>query len=301
MENILRLLRRVTGTETTVLIQGETGTGKELIARFIHRESNRRDHIFMPVNCGAIPRDLVESEFFGHAKGAFTGAIQEKKGFFEMAHRGTIFLDEIGEAPAELQVKLLRVIQESEIMPLGFHQPKKVDVRIIASTNRDLKAEVEAGRFRPDLYFRINVFSVTIPPLRERTQDILPLADFFLKHFSTKLNRKVGTFRPETRQLLVGYPWPGNVRELQNQVERLVLLAEPEKEMGPELLSDFILKHFPRANGNLKLAVQNLEQEMIRETMQRLRHNKSRTARALGISRQSLLEKLRRMRLPGRD
>ncbi len=298
MENILHLLRRVTGTETTVLIQGETGTGKELVARFIHGEGNRRDQIFIPVNCGAIPKDLVESEFFGHSKGAFTGASQEKKGFFEMANGGTIFLDEIGEAPPELQVKLLRVIQESEIMPVGYHQPKKVDVRIIASTNRDLKAEVMANRFRQDLFFRINVFSVTIPPLRERKGDILPLADFFLEQLSQKLNRRTGLFSKETRDLLVAYSWPGNVRELQNEIERLVLLSETEKEIGPELLSDYIRQRHrpsPSSDGDLKSAVRVLEEEMIRETLVRLGQNKSRTARALGISRQSLLEKLRRM------
>ena len=182
MEHILGLLRRVTGTETTVLVQGETGTGKELIARFIHAESNRKDRIFIPVNCGAIPKDLVESEFFGHAKGAFTGATQDKKGYFEMADGGTIFLDEIGEAPPELQVKLLRVIQENEIMPVGTHQPRKVDVRLIASTNRDLRAEVEAGRFRQDL-FSGSTFSPLPFRLRERT-DILPIAEFFLRHYS---------------------------------------------------------------------------------------------------------------------
>lgn len=301
MDNILQLLRRVTGTETTVLIQGETGTGKELIARFIHNESNRRDRIFIPVNCGAIPRELVESEFFGHAKGAFTGASQEKKGFFEMADGGTIFLDEIGEAPAELQVKLLRVIQESEIMPIGFHQPRAVNVRLIASTNRDLRAEVEAGRFRQDLYFRINVFSVTIPPLRERARDILPLAEHFLRQFSVRLNRRAGDFQTQTRQLLENYHWPGNVRELQNEIERLVLLAEPEKEIGPELLSDHIrqrLKPNTPPEGDLKTAVQNLEESMIRDTMIRLRHNKSRVARTLGISRQSLLDRLKRMGFP---
>jgi two-component system response regulator HupR/HoxA len=298
MENILHLLRRVTGTETTVLIQGETGTGKELVARFIHGESNRSAQIFIPVNCGAIPRELVESEFFGHSKGAFTGATQEKKGYFEMAHGGTIFLDEIGEAPPELQVKLLRVIQESEIMPVGYHQPKKVDVRIIASTNRDLKAEVQASRFRQDLFFRINVFSVTIPPLRERKGDILPLAEFFLQQFSQKLNRKTGQFNNETRDLLLAYSWPGNVRELQNEIERLVLLSEAEKGIGPELLSDHIRQRhrsFPISDGDLKSAVRLLEEDMIRETLARLDQNKSRTARALGISRQSLLEKLRRM------
>jgi two-component system response regulator HupR/HoxA len=295
MENILRLLRRVTATETTVLIQGETGTGKELVARFIHGESNRRKEIFIPVNCGAIPKDLVESEFFGHSRGAFTGATQEKKGYFEMAQGGTIFLDEIGDAPAELQVKLLRVIQESEIMPVGYHQPKKVDVRILASTNKDLKAEVLANRFRQDLYFRINVFSVTIPPLRERRKDILPLAEFFRKQFASKLNRHIGPFDEETRRLLLEYPWPGNVRELQNEIERLVLLSETGKDIKPELLSDHIgerHKSSDSGDGDLKSAVRELEEEMIRKTLQRFDQNKSKTARALGISRQSLLEKL---------
>ena len=300
MENILRLLRRVTGTETTVLIQGETGTGKELIARFIHQESNRRNQIFIPVNCGAIPKDLVESEFFGHARGAFTGATQEKKGYFEMANGGTIFLDEIGEAPQELQIKLLRVIQESEIMPVGYHQPKKVNVRILASTNRDLKAEVLANRFRQDLFFRINVFSVTIPPLRERKKDILPLSDFFLQHLSRKMNRKAGFFSPSTKDLLLSYNWPGNVRELQNEIERVVLLSEPEKEINPELLSDHIRQRHRSSvpsEGNLKSAIHDLEEQMIRETMTRLGQNKSQTAKALGISRQSLLDKLKRIGL----
>jgi two-component system, NtrC family, response regulator HupR/HoxA len=298
MENILKLLRRVTGTETTVLIQGETGTGKELVARFIHSESNRRNSIFIPVNCGAIPKDLVESEFFGHSRGAFTGATQEKKGYFEMANNGTIFLDEIGEAPQELQVKLLRVIQENEIMPVGHNQPKKVDVRIIASTNRDLKAEVSANRFRQDLFFRINVFSITIPPLRERKKDILPLAEFFLKQMSLKLNRRVGLLSDETAKLLADYSWPGNVRELQNEMERLVLLSEPDKTIGPELLSDHINQRHRASlpsNGDLKSAIRDLEEEMIRNAMERFDQNRSRTARALGISRQSLIEKLRRM------
>lgn len=298
MENILQLLRRVTATETTVLIQGETGTGKELVARFIHSESKRRDQIFIPVNCGAIPRDLVESEFFGHARGAFTGATQEKKGYFEMAQGGTIFLDEIGEAPQELQVKLLRVIQESEIMPVGHHQPKKVDVRIIASTNRDLKAEVAAERFRQDLYFRINVFSVTIPPLRERKKDIIPLAEYFIRQFALKLNRKPGIWSDETRDLLLAYSWPGNVRELQNEIERMVLLAEPGGMIGPELLSDHICQRTRSpvsSDGDLKSAVRDLEDDMIRKSLERFDYNKSRTARALGISRQSLIDKLRRM------
>jgi len=301
MENILKLLSRVTGTETTVLIQGETGTGKELIARFIHRQSQRSDRIFIPVNCGAIPRELVESEFFGHARGAFTGADREKQGFFQIADGGTMFLDEIGEAPPELQVKLLRVIQEGEIMPIGHHQPRKVDVRLIASTNRDLRAEVEAGRFRQDLYFRINVFSVTIPPLRARPRDIEPLAAHFLKQFSTRLNRRVRGFAAETRRLLEAYSWPGNVRELQNEVERLVLMADPEKEIGPDLLSDHIrprTKGHPLPDGNLKTAVQDLEDGLIRTTLERLHHNKSRTARALGISRQTLLDKIKRMNRP---
>ena len=183
-------------------------------------------------------------------------------------------------------------------MPVGYSQPKKVDVRIIASTNRDLKSEVGANRFRQDLFFRINVFSITIPPLRERKKDILPLAEFFLNEFSAKLNRKMGRFSEETRQLLLGYSWPGNVRELQNEIERLVLLSEPEKEIGPDLLSDHISQRHRASlslDGDLKSAVRELEDEMIRETLARFKQNKSRTARALGISRQSLIEKLRRM------
>jgi two-component system response regulator HupR/HoxA len=301
MDDILRLLRRVVGTETTVLVQGETGTGKEMVARFIHAESARRDQIFIPVNCGAIPRDLVESEFFGHARGAFTGATAEKKGYFEMAHGGTIFLDEIGEAPHELQVKLLRVIQESEIMPVGYHQPKKVDVRIIASTNRDLRSEVAAGNFRQDLFFRINVFSVTIPPLRERRDDIRPLAEFFLRYYSRKLNREEGRLGYVTLRKLCDYSWPGNVRELQNEIERLVLLTENAETIGAELLSDNIKNTGERndlqrhAAGDLKVAIKELEDKMIRETMIRHGGNKSHAARVLGISRQSLLEKLQRV------
>jgi len=301
IDDILRLLRRVVGTETTVLIQGETGTGKEMIARFIHAESGRRDQIFIPVNCGAIPRDLVESEFFGHARGAFTGATAEKKGYFEMAHGGTIFLDEIGEAPQELQVKLLRVIQENEIMPIGYHQPKKVDVRIIASTNRDLRAEVAAGNFRQDLFFRINVFSVTIPPLRERRDDIPPLAEFFLRHFSRKLNRDAGRLSDAALGKLCDYSWPGNVRELQNEIERLVLLTESAETIRPDLLSDSIRTSGTqsssrrRASGDLKNAIKELEDAMIGEAMARYDGNKSQVARVLGISRQSLLEKLQRV------
>jgi two-component system response regulator HupR/HoxA len=301
MNDILRLLRRVVGTETTVLIQGETGTGKEMIARFIHAESARSNQIFIPVNCGAIPRDLVESEFFGHARGAFTGATAEKKGYFEIAHGGTIFLDEIGEAPQELQVKLLRVIQESEIMPVGYHQPKKVDVRIIASTNRDLRAEVAAGNFRQDLFFRINVFSVTVPPLRERRDDIPPLAEFFLRHFSRKLNREEGRLSDAALRKLCDYSWPGNVRELQNEIERLVLLKENSEIIEPDLLSDNIRNCGPRsgspraAAGDLKTAIKELEDAMIRDAMTRYGGNKSHVARVLGISRQSLLEKLQRI------
>ena len=254
MENILHRYG-------TVLTTVDSGGTKARATPASYTASNRRQ-IFIPVNCGAIPRELVESEFFGHSRGAFTGATQEKKGFFEMADGGTLFLDEIGEAPPELQVKLLRVIQEGEIMPVGYNQPRKVDVRIIASTNRDLKAEVQANRFRQDLFFRINVFSVTIPPLRERRKDIPPLAEFFLQQFSRKLNRRTGGFSDETRELMLEYSWPGNVRELQNEVERLVLLSEPGRAIGPELLSDHIRQRHrssPVSDGDLKTAVRELE------------------------------------------
>lgn len=303
MSQIFELLDKVNPTDSTVLIQGETGTGKELIARYIHHRSPRRDHIFMAVNCGAIPKELIESEFFGHVRGAFTSATTDKRGYFENANMGTIFLDEIGEVSQELQVKLLRVLQEGEIQPVGASKQRKIDVRVLASTNRDLKTEVADGRFRQDLYYRLHVFSILIPPLRGRRSDILPLTKFFAKKCCQRLRKQIRGFSPEVRTALAQYDWPGNVRELKNEVERLVILASPEGIVEMSMLSDYIRKdsvQTPRLrgkNGHLRAAREQLEQKLIREALASHSQNRTQTARALGISRQSLIDKIRRFNL----
>jgi formate hydrogenlyase transcriptional activator len=208
------------------LILGETGTGKELVARAIHNMSGRRDHTFVKVNCAAIPLGLLESELFGHEKGAFTGAIARRTGRFELAHQGTLFLDEVGDIPPELQPKLLRVLQEQEFERLGSTHTIKVNVRLVAATSRNLPAMVEQREFRGDLYYRLNVFPLVVPPLRERSEDILPLVEYFVARFGERLGRKVSRVDRQTMELLQTYHWPGNIRELQNVIERSVILAE---------------------------------------------------------------------------
>ncbi|MGI5860764.1 MAG: sigma-54-dependent transcriptional regulator [Myxococcales bacterium] len=225
MREVYTLLEQASGLDITVLISGETGTGKELAARAIHYQSRRKEKRFVPVNCGALPQELVESELFGHARGAFTGATSAKPGLFEEAQGGTIFLDEIGELPLPVQVKLNRALQEKEIRRVGENTPIKSDVRIIAATHRDLKAEVQAGRFREDLYYRLNIFPVRMPALRERREDIPLLAAHFLDKHAKAYKRDVEGFEPEALRALTGYPWPGNVRELENAVERGVAVA----------------------------------------------------------------------------
>ncbi|GAB4245106.1 MAG: sigma 54-interacting transcriptional regulator [Acidobacteriota bacterium] len=295
MAELLALVDRVVATDATVLIQGETGTGKELIARYIHEHSPRRDQPFVPVNCGAIPADLVESSFFGHRKGAFTGATADHKGFFVLADGGTLFLDEIGEAPLDLQVKLLRVLQEGEILPVGADRPRRVDVRILASTNRQLVRLVEEGSFRQDLFFRLNVFSVWVPPLRERPEDIPLLARHFLERTAARLNKEIPGFTDEAVALLQRYSWPGNVRELENEVERLVILAEEGIPIGPALLSDRIrfAGHLPKGRGELRRRLAALEREAILDALRRHGYNKTRAAAELGITRQTIISKLR--------
>ncbi len=226
LAEVFRLLDKVAPTDSTVLITGESGTGKELMVRALHSKSPRASKPFVPVNCGAIPKELLESELFGHEKGAFTHAIRSRPGRFELADGGTIFLDEIGEMELSLQVKILRAIQEREIEKVGGAAPKKIDVRIVAATNRDLEAEVAKGRFREDLYYRLNVIPIHLPPLRDRGGDVLLLAEHFLNIFCLKKNRITLSLSPETKKIMAAYAWPGNVRELENFMERLSILVD---------------------------------------------------------------------------
>ncbi|RMF68841.1 MAG: AAA family ATPase, partial [Calditrichaeota bacterium] len=241
MQRILELVARIAQTDISVIIDGESGTGKELIARAIHEHSRRAQNPFVVVNCGAIPEGLLESELFGHVRGAFTGATVNRKGLFEVANHGTIFLDEIGETSLTMQVKLLRFLQEGEIKPVGSTQTLHVDVRLLAATNRNLEKMVEEGTFRQDLYYRLNVIRLTIPPLSERPEDILPIAEFFIKKYAARIHKTVLGLDESARQVLTGYTWPGNVRELENAIERAVALAS-----GPYLTRE----DFPAAMGN---------------------------------------------------
>jgi transcriptional regulator with GAF, ATPase, and Fis domain len=225
MQRVYDMISLVAPSNSTVLLLGETGTGKELIARAIHNSSPRKDRLMIKVNCAALPSNLIESELFGHEKGAFTGAIEQRIGKFELANKSTLFLDEIGEMPLETQVKLLRVIQERELERVGGKNTIKVDVRIIAATNRNLEEEIKAGRFRSDLYYRLNVFPISLPPLRKRVEDIEPLADFFLARYSRKTGRKINAISASVLKELKSYAWPGNVRELEHLIERSVLLS----------------------------------------------------------------------------
>ncbi len=241
LAEVFKVLGKVAPTDSTVLVTGESGTGKELLVRALHANSRRADKPFVPINCGAIPKELLESELFGHEKGAFTHAIRSRPGRFEMADGGTIFLDEIGEMELSLQVKILRVLQEKEIERVGGTGCKKVDVRIVAATNRDLEAEVAAGRFREDLYYRLNVIPLHLPPLRQRGNDVLLLARHFLNHFCAKKDRQPMLLDETTRRILAAYAWPGNVRELENFMERLSILVDGDTvcmdDLPPKILN----------------------------------------------------------------
>ena len=303
MQKVFDLLTHVISTDTSVLIQGETGTGKELIARIIHYNGNRKDKPFVAENCGALTESLLESELFGHVKGAFTGAVADKKGLFEMAHGGTVLLDEIGEMPTAMQVKLLRVLQEGQLRPVGSSQSVRVNVRLITCTNRDLEQAVRQGSFREDLYYRIAVFPITIPPLRERQSDIPLLATHFLEEYAMKFQRTVPRLLPAALDKLTRYAWPGNVRELQNEMERAVTLAGNDVVINLDYLSAKIraggsesLVAIPK-QGALQEVVAQLEQQMVTEALQKSHGNRSRAARALGLSRQGLLNKISRYKI----
>lgn len=318
MQQVYHLLSKVANSESTIMIQGENGTGKEMVAKAIHYNSPRKDAVFMAVNCSAFNDNLLDSELFGHVKGAFTGAIKDKKGVFEVTNGGTLFLDEIGDTSPSMQVKLLRILQEGTYMPVGATQPKKVNVRVIAATNKNLKEMIAKGEFREDLYYRINVINVALPPLRERQEDIPVLMDFFLQKRCEEAGVPLKTFSKKCLEKMLDHTWPGNVRELQNEVERLVVIAGDDKNITPDLLSARILEsgesnHHQshssaggsflkgvNTNGSLKDALEELEILMIREGLKRCAFNKSKLAKELGISRAGLIMKVEKYGLDKR-
>ncbi|NPB09790.1 MAG: sigma-54-dependent Fis family transcriptional regulator [Thermodesulfobacteria bacterium] len=302
MRRIFEMLPRVAEAPSNVLITGESGTGKELIARAIHQLSPRRDKPFVVVNCGGIPPNLLESELFGYVKGAFTGATKDKPGLFLQAHEGTIFLDEVGELPPELQVKLLRVVQEKTIMPLGSTQEIQVDVRIISATNRDLEAEVLAGNFREDLFYRLNVISLVLPPLRERKEDIPILVDHFLRKYAAKMGKKIEGISDFALKALMEYDFPGNVRELENIIERSVAL-----ESGPLILPESLTLcnrrpkekkkdgfevELPEEGLNLEDFLAQIEVSLLKQALARTHGNKTEAAKLLGLNFRSFRYRL---------
>jgi DNA-binding NtrC family response regulator len=283
MKGVQRMVQEVAPTPATVLISGPSGTGKELIARLLHQMSPRKDKPFVSVHCAALAETLLESELFGHERGAFTGATTMRKGRFEMADGGSLFLDEIGEISPSIQVKLLRVLQEREFERVGGARPLSVDVRVISSTNKDLKSEVTAGRFREDLFYRLNVFPIVLPPLRERAEAILPLAEHFSTQFAAAFGKGTKGFTAEARSALLEYGWPGNIRELQNVIERAVILAANEIDIH-HLNLDVPEQMEPYGEGLLKAA----EQEMIQKVLSEVGGNRKKAAERLGISLRTL-------------
>lgn len=320
LKRVFSVLGKVSPTDSTVLVTGESGTGKELLVRALHRNSKRRNKPFIPVNCGAIPKELIESELFGHEKGAFTHAIRSRAGRFEIADGGTIFLDEIGELDLTLQVKILRVIQEKEFERVGATSTTKVDVRIVAATNRDLEEEVAQSRFREDLFYRLNVIPIHLPPLRERDGDILLLVDHFLRIFCEQKDRPLVRLSRPAKDFLLAYPWPGNVRELENFMERISILCE-NQEVQPEDLPEKILRvvglqpqtgpvaspasfSWPRLDDlrdrsqGLKEFMDEIEERLLHEALESSNGVKNQAAELLGIKRTTLIEKLKKRNIP---
>jgi DNA-binding NtrC family response regulator len=291
MQRVFRSIAKAVSTTATVLISGESGTGKELVARAIHYHSPRASSPFVPVNCGAIPEELLESELFGHVKGAFTGALETRAGFFQTADGGTIFLDEISETSLSMQVKLLRVLQEREVVMVGSTRPRKVDVRILASTNKDLTALVKKGLFREDLFFRINVITIDLPPLRERGEDLLLLIHHFTGRYAGELGKSVPQFSDQALQVLRGYHWPGNVRELENVIQRLVVMTDGGLIEVPDLPS--LMRFSALRDVGFHRTLAEVEEEYVRNVLASVNGNKTRAAKVLGIDRKTLREKLK--------
>jgi transcriptional regulator with PAS, ATPase and Fis domain len=307
MKRIFELVSTIAGLSSTVLIQGETGTGKELIAKAIHFNSPRTDQKLVSINCGAIPENLIESELFGHVKGAFTGAVQTRLGRFEQANGGTIFLDEIGNMPQTLQVKLLRVLQEREFERVGGNSTIKVDVRIIAATSANLEQMVKDGLFREDLYYRLNVIPINLPPLRERREDIPLLVQRFVQQFCETHKLEMKTVSPQVMKGLMAYEWPGNVRQLENFIERMVALTGnrpvilpsdlPGEIMTKDSLNYVPLIEIPEEGINFQNVVTDMERELILQSLRRTNGNKKLAAKLLNLKRTTLIEKIKRIGL----
>ena len=292
IEQVIDLAKKVAKTDSTVLLTGETGTGKEVFAQAIHENSNRVGKSFVALNCSTFSKEILESELFGHKQGAFTGALKDKKGFIEEANGGTLFLDEIGEMPIELQAKLLRVLETSDYIPVGDTTPKKSNFRLIAATNRDLKTESDEHRFRSDLYFRLNIFEIKLPPLRERIKDISPLTNYFVRQFSEKTNKKTLKISDDFLQKLENYSWPGNIRELKNIIERSVILSNADT-----LTSDVLpyeMQHQPEkpTKSMSAFSMQSIEKLHIQKVLNYTKGNKAETARLLEIGIATLYRKL---------
>jgi len=301
LQKVLSHVSKVAPTDATVLVTGETGTGKELVARAIHRRSRRSSRAFVSVNCAAIPRDLIASELFGHEKGSFTGALQRRLGRFELAEGGTIFLDEVGELPMATQIALLRVLQEHEFERVGGTRSIRTNVRVIAATNRNLQAAIAAGTFRSDLFYRLNVFPIEMPPLRERREDIPVLVEYFVDHCARKVGKNIKGITKESLDLLRSYPWPGNIRELQNVIERSVIMCETENFSVDKtwLLPQTILTQ-PTDQAELHQRLQAHEKDMIEAALRESRckvFGPTGAAAKLGIARSTLESKIRSLKI----
>lgn len=305
MHKIFSVVEKIAKTRSTVLVLGESGTGKELIARALHKLSGRSGRL-VPVNCGAIPEDILESELFGHEKGSFTGAVNSRQGRFQLADGGTIFLDEIGEMSPRLQVKLLRVLQERKVDPVGSTRSIDIDVRVVAATNKDLAEEVKAGRFREDLFYRLQVVPVELPPLRERGGDVKTLAQYFLTRHAEELGRPDLQLEENTLQALASYPWPGNVRELENMIERIALLSEGDRIQVSDLperlfdesprVTEILTLHeeLPESGVDFNSLIDSYENKLITQALNQTQGNKKAAAKLLGLNRTTLVEKIKK-------
>jgi two-component system, NtrC family, response regulator HupR/HoxA len=309
MQDVYKILDKISKSEASVFIHGENGTGKELVGKALHFNSQRKEKIFLAVNCSAFNDNLLDSELFGHVKGSFTGALKDKKGLFEQADAGTLFLDEIGDTSLSMQVKLLRVLQEGTFIPVGGTSVRKVDVRIIAATNKDLKQMMQRGEFREDLYYRINVISIQLPALRERAEDIPMLVEYFLERQCEEMKVAKKSLSNKCLEKFMDYKWPGNVRELENEIERLVVLSGQDKIITPDLLSGKMMEGNGNSgpalrginmSGTMKKAIEELEILMIKEGLKRCNFNKSRLAKELDVSRASLIMKVEKYDLDKR-